>query len=159
MTQTSVLTGGHLKDLPKPHVRMWPDTTGHGLKRNLGFQVSQCEISVVRHYHVSWEQEDNPLQDLRTHAEASPEWKEVQGTEYGNTVIGWRCCWDDDERKGIRGHDFESTLKLQAVDVVLKVAAQFPDHEISVNYMKLETWLDEMDVTGPDRYYYKREGA
>lgn len=151
-----MLTGGYLSEIPEPHIRMWPDTTGHGMERVLSIQVSRYEMSVVKHYHVSWEQEFNAIWDSRTMAEENEMYRE---TSVADEIVGWHKAWDDEEGRGEMGHNFDSTTRGEVLLLVASVVARFPDHEILVNHMDYDEWLADMQVAGPDKYYYKHEGG
>lgn len=90
-------SGGYIKNIPKPHIRQWP---GHPTKRRIRVQILQYALAGGRHYRADIKEEDNPIWNRLTHAEANPKWEKIQGTEYGNTVIGWQMSWDDEEGKG-----------------------------------------------------------
>lgn len=149
-----MLSGGCLKDIPKPHVRQWPNDDG--VKRDVAFHVATY-LSIGCHYHVSFNQDANPIWNPQTNEEAKPTWEAIQGTGYGRRVIGWQHAWDDEEGKGRVGGEVFSTKWKAARYIRLVVALVFPGHRITVNAMDLDEWLVEQEHEESE-FYYKREG-
>lgn len=72
--------GGHLSDIPKPHIRMFPNTVGR--KRRVNFAVDSW-VGMgqgAKHFYVKMRQEDNLI------------WDESDGI--------WTQAWDDEEADG-----------------------------------------------------------
>jgi len=89
-----LLSGGYLKDIPKPHRRKFPE-----------FGPRQVRVHIMKyygigvHYYASVEEEDNPIWNPLTYGEKDSYWKD---TERGNEVVGWQIAWDDREGRGRR---------------------------------------------------------
>lgn len=78
----SITTGGHIADVPAPHVRY------HSL---VGAPRREVVVTVTKfimgsHHHVSMAEEDDPIWDRTVD-------KYQDGT--------WRRCWDDDAGRGL----------------------------------------------------------
>ena len=107
--------GGYLEDIPKPHIRKWP---GCPEKRKIKIRVMRY-YSIGHHYHVSFEEEHNPIWDSKHNY--------------------WTIAWDDKDGKGKRDidfymeEDFPQTFRIRVVAVSKVkelVAKHFTDHEI-----------------------------
>jgi hypothetical protein len=117
--------GGHLKDIPEPHVYYWP---GADIKRKMTCRIMRFYGAGGRHYHVSVMQEDNPVWDGR-------ECKYRPGEPQG-----WTVPWDRDfPGKGgtawdlFRNEEVKSIyrVRLQArQDIEAAVTKYYPDHEL-----------------------------
>lgn len=94
---TGILWGGHVAEIPLPHIRKWP---GHSTKRPVSVAIQVYAVGV--HYSANVKEEDNPIWNPLTQAQANPTWKEIQRpeSEYGKQVVGWQASWDDVEGKG-----------------------------------------------------------
>ncbi len=67
--------GGHLEDIPKPHVRKFPGPKKRTVKVILGQWYGQAH-----HVYATLKEEDNPIWDSKE--------------------SGWRMAWDDREGEG-----------------------------------------------------------
>lgn len=121
---TSMRRGGHIEDIPKPHIRKWPTSKQ---KRSITIRIMRFD-SMRKHYHVSINQESNPIWDA-TENEFDP-----------GKPIGWTTAWDDLEGHGLNewelidkepGFQHTYILKIEAEKAVEKIVKKyFPDHEI-----------------------------
>jgi hypothetical protein len=131
-----MLTGGYIKDIPKPHRRMFPGKT----KRKLRISVARYSCGV--HYYVTIREEDNPIWDKSLHG---PGW----GKERADKPIGWHVAWDD--KKG-KGREFEqrcNTSRAASKYIADMVAKHFPADLYEI---------EGDSFTNKITHQYKREG-
>lgn len=122
------MLGGKLSEIPKPHRRLFDDKRR---KRKLKISV-QVFYGIGRHYHVTVRQEDNPIWNPLTQAQASPSWREVQNMDYGKEIVGWQLAWDDEDGHGKSVLDKFDTLT-QAKNFIKKAVKRFPNHKVVWN--------------------------
>jgi hypothetical protein len=159
--------GGYLKEIPKPHVRMFPNEKS---KRRVSVAVMVYDLVGGRHYRVSVTEEDNPIWNSHTQAEHSPNWKEIQGTEYGKKVVGWQVAWDDEEGKGLELYSVGLDFLYQVEDFIRDAwENNFSDEThylshttssgpITVEYL-MKHWRElYKDIETLNHYIYSREG-
>ena len=134
-----MLSGGYLKDIPKPHRRRWPDDTE--AKRCVHIRCAMYSVGV--HYWVSLEEEDNPLWNSGVYNDS---WGDSAGT-----IIGWQIAWDDEDARGRR---FEKQTKsfAEAQHFARKVMAEhFPPDQYYVT--------GEAELLAPRvQHLYRHEG-
>ena len=108
----SFMSGGYLREIPKPHRRMF--TPGGRKKRSV--RLSVFVYSNGRHYKTSLYQEDNPIWNRETKC--------------------WQRAWDDDEGKGKRlDRSCDSTVEVRRwVRHVL--AAIFKGHKLEHDFLE-----------------------
>lgn len=129
-----MITGGYLRDVPKPHNRKWPDSSD---KRNVLVTVGVYQ-AIGEHYYVSIAEEHNPVWDTRD------AW--VWGRP--GEAIGWRKCWDDVEGQG-KVFEGKFDLRCQADSFIQRIVSEhFPPetHRVLINAENMED------------YYYRRSG-
>lgn len=127
-----MVTGGYLRDIPKPHKRRWPNET---LQRCLMVTISHYS-GFGRHYYVSAEQGHNPIWDIR------------DAVDWGRPgkSIGWTACWDDEEGRGKVLSSSQFNTHIQATGWIEKVLLpQFPDHDVTINGEEVFRYLREGD--------------
>lgn len=122
--------GGHLENIPEPHIYKWP-----GCERKRTVTVRIMRWPGNPHYHVSVNQEDNPV------------WNSLPKEWGDNGPIGWTVPWRDYPGKGMsdlglwnemrefnQEHKFPFCFRthIAAVQAVEKLVEKvFPDHEIN----------------------------
>jgi len=117
--KSAKLTGGHLADIPLPHIRFFPNPY---FRRKVTITISRF-YGYGPHYYVSISQESNPI------------WN---GKE-------WQIAWDDLEGKGKTdtdlyfAGDLRAKIRVEAYQLAIGKAKQiinkyFSDHE--------QIWID-----------------
>jgi hypothetical protein len=142
-----MLGGGYIKDIPLPHKRRYPSDCGE--RRRVRINISRYDMAGGIHWYASIHEANNPIWDPRTHAEADPQWEEVQGTEYGNRVIGWHQAWDDDEGRG-REFSKRCQTRQEAIDFVEGIIAE----HFSGDGYEIESTFGQPY----EKYLYRHEG-
>lgn len=159
-------SGGHIKDIPTPHRRKFPGDA----RRRVSVSIAVYDMAGGHHYRVSLEEEANPIWNPLTHAQANPDWKEIQGTEHGNSVVGWQQAWDDEEAEGRAfysgGLDFlyqvedfiNSTWSENFSDETHYLSTRYSDEEVTAKELVREWRELYADIERANRYYYERDG-
>ena len=127
-----MITGGYLKNTPKPYKRRWPDEEQ---QRGLSIRIVRY-YGIGRHYYVSVEQEANPI------------WDAGDAADWGRPgePHGWTVCWDDEEGKGKLLSSGQFDTHLQAMNWIQDIVLpQFPDHNVTINSQAMFEYLREGD--------------
>jgi hypothetical protein len=135
------LSGGHLKDIPLPHLRRSPRYAPRLVRI-----VIQHYAGIGVHWYVDIREEHNPIWNPLTNAEAHPDWDNIQGTEWGQEVIGWQSAWDDDKGKGRTFHSPRLKSPHQAQNWIRETIAK---------HFQPESDYDFRDVLAGKRWFYK----
>jgi hypothetical protein len=97
-------SGGYLREIPKPHVRMFADKRR---RRKVSVTIGVF-YGIGHHYHVTMSEEDNPI------------WNCAENC--------WQFAWDDKNYRG-RIETGIFGLETQAIDYVKRTARRyFPKH-------------------------------
>lgn len=109
-------SGGHLADIPLPHIRYWP---GADRKRRLTIGISRF-YGVGEHYYLRIVQEKNPI------------WNSQEGY--------WHTAWDDEDGNGTTETQlyFDGKISKTKFSSYAEITGyakwvaktHFPDHEI-----------------------------
>ena len=137
-----MLTGGHLKDIPKPHHRMYPCKNG---KRPLRITVMRYSCGV--HFWVTITEDDNPIWDTSAY---DGTWGGSEGQ-----VIGWHSAWDDKEGKGRAFSEQCNTPREARIYIAKVLRENFPADQYEI---KGDTEYLEPYLTTKVTHLYKREG-
>jgi hypothetical protein len=119
------ISGGHLSEIPEPHVRMFPGEN----KRRVSVSIAVYDIVGGRHYRVSLYEDDNPIWDCRTRKQEAPgiyervvrqcmEKDTKADEEYWAQACGWRLAWDDDNGRGREFHSGALDFLYQVEDFI-----------------------------------------
>jgi hypothetical protein len=138
---TSYRNGGYLKDIPRPHFRMfgpigrkWPQHIPRYRKlREL--HISVYQYAGFPHYFVTLRQEDNYIWDTRREDTDPPDFK-------GR----WHKAWDDKRGEGKTIHSGELNNRLEVNAFIKKHVRRFPRHKI-----RWDGWSRKL-------YMYYRQG-
>lgn len=79
------LYGGRLKDVPKPHVRFFPDKVG--IRREVRVRIGVFS-GIGKHFHVDLTEEGNPVWDVRP------------DRPFNREAGHWRECWSYTDPEG-----------------------------------------------------------
>ena len=123
-----VRVGGHLKDIPLPHKRYWPN--------NSRKRTATLRLSSYRKHWFAWVyEEDNPI------------WNSSIDKRTG-APIGWQVCHDDKKksRRVDSGSKYKFDRKSEALHWGLGVLdTEFPDHKHYINNSTKFYYLREGD--------------
>ena len=136
-----MIHGGHLKDIPKPHKRMFP---GKG-KRRVSVEVMQWSIVGGTHYYVKIVEEDNPIWDSQSQK--------------------WRMAWDDGNGNGQEFqseqlsylHQIENYIRQTWTDNFLD-ETHYLSKRSDPDPISIEELMRERHELEGSRYYYPRDG-
>lgn len=134
--------GGHLSDIPEPHVRKWPGPAPREVRIHIRCWAGYAPGA--RHYHFEVVEEDNPVWDGRP------------ATSWGrpDKPGGWTLPWHDKEGEGrtFRGIALSYNRAVQFAEAVVNKHFAGPGYEVvSDDYQK-------SIVPSGHRYVYPREG-
>jgi hypothetical protein len=149
----SLLSGGHLIEIPEPYVRMFPGPE----RRRVQVYIMIYPVG-SGHYSANVTEQDNPIWNPMTKAEGNPNWEEIQDKPWGQEIIGWQEAWDDEEGKG---REFSSP-RSRSKDLVRRwvralIEKEFNDdgsYIIEGHHGQSVSWLTD----DKGRYLYYREG-
>jgi len=113
-------SGGHLVEIPEPHVRLWPNPN---TKQPVRIAIGR--FSGYPHYWASLTEKFNPIWNPTLYG---VEW----GGELAEKPIGWQEAWDDKKGRG-RTFEEECDSESQAKNFIQRtLLKEFPTetHEI-----------------------------
>lgn len=145
--------GGHIKDIPEPHVRRFPappgskDWDGTPLLRDVRVQA----VKYFQHWHIRIREEDNPVWDPNPNV----------AFNHPDEPIGWSEPWDDE---GGKGRVFLNSSHGSSVEARKWIASiirrHFPKttHKIVNDANGLDEEYVESDAVKAGRRAIRREG-
>jgi hypothetical protein len=139
----STSSGGYLADVPKPHVRMFPNNAGVVQQISADVNSWMGLSEGAKHFYLRLRAEENPL------------WDPYYGL--------WRTCWDDASEFRDWSEQFEY-LSLGRLIVSLRARVEeYEDRGYKMSYgysaMTLEEYIAQLrDDWGPGERFIQREG-
>ena len=126
------LSGGHLKDIPKPHIRYFDDRRR---KREVKVSILKFEGYGI-HYHVDIKEEDNPILDI--------------GENHSSGKPCWHACWDDEKGRGkLFAKKFNSTSDAaHYIKEVWHEEFENKTHKLVLSMTSSITWKKRLERLG-----------